>query len=386
MRYGSTSSDADRATLTTLARRAGIAAETSSRSGSSTAWSSPTPRRRSSAGGLSGRPPVEVPEPGRGLRRRRLGRSDRSPVRRVDRERGRRRRPGRLPCPDPQHRVMSRWRARCRSADTEPSSGAGPSGRDGAFFEAERPRLTGLAYRMLGSMADAEDVVSEAWMRFDAADRSVIESAGGVVDDGHVEAGDRPAPGPASSTRGLRRSVAPRTDLHPRRARPARSGRPDAVARSRRTGRDGRSRSRSGSWWCSIASVRSSAPCSCSTTCSVSRSRRSRGWSVGPRRTAARSRPGPVAVSARSGSSAREADADVLVDLVCALAGGDEAEVIGCSHQTWFSPATAERTVERRGVRSSVPTESHDSWRTSPVGSRRTPRSASKRSTHRRRS
>jgi len=60
--------------------------------------------------------------------------------------------------------------------DAEPSSGAGPSGRDGAFFEAERPRLTGLAYRMLGSVADAEDVVSEAWMRFDAADRSVIES------------------------------------------------------------------------------------------------------------------------------------------------------------------------------------------------------------------
>src|SRR6478752_3721418 len=43
-------------------------------------------------------------------------------------------------------------------------------------FEAERPRLNGLAYRMLGSLADAEDVVSEAWFRFDAADHTAIDS------------------------------------------------------------------------------------------------------------------------------------------------------------------------------------------------------------------
>lgn len=42
-------------------------------------------------------------------------------------------------------------------------------------FEAERRRLTGLAYRMLGSLADAEDVVSDAWIRFDAADPGSIE-------------------------------------------------------------------------------------------------------------------------------------------------------------------------------------------------------------------
>jgi RNA polymerase sigma-70 factor (ECF subfamily) len=33
-------------------------------------------------------------------------------------------------------------------------------------FEAERARLQALAYRMLGSMADAEDVVQEAWLRW----------------------------------------------------------------------------------------------------------------------------------------------------------------------------------------------------------------------------
>lgn len=33
-------------------------------------------------------------------------------------------------------------------------------------FEAERARLVGLAYRMLGSLSDAEDVVQEAWLRW----------------------------------------------------------------------------------------------------------------------------------------------------------------------------------------------------------------------------
>ena len=33
-------------------------------------------------------------------------------------------------------------------------------------FDGERARLRGLAYRMLGSMADADDVVQEAWLRW----------------------------------------------------------------------------------------------------------------------------------------------------------------------------------------------------------------------------
>jgi RNA polymerase sigma-70 factor, ECF subfamily len=42
-------------------------------------------------------------------------------------------------------------------------------------FEAERARLAGLAYRLTGSIADAEDVVQETWVRWQLADRSAIE-------------------------------------------------------------------------------------------------------------------------------------------------------------------------------------------------------------------
>ena len=44
-------------------------------------------------------------------------------------------------------------------------------------FEGERPRLLGLAYRMLGSVSDADDVVQEAWLRWQRADRSALRSA-----------------------------------------------------------------------------------------------------------------------------------------------------------------------------------------------------------------
>jgi RNA polymerase sigma-70 factor (ECF subfamily) len=42
-------------------------------------------------------------------------------------------------------------------------------------FEAHRPMLIGLAYRLLGSMWDAEDVVQEAWLRWSGADRSDVQ-------------------------------------------------------------------------------------------------------------------------------------------------------------------------------------------------------------------
>lgn len=44
-----------------------------------------------------------------------------------------------------------------------------------ADFEQERPRLEGLAYRITGSRVTAEDVVQDAWLRWERADRSGID-------------------------------------------------------------------------------------------------------------------------------------------------------------------------------------------------------------------
>ncbi|MER5203284.1 RNA polymerase sigma-70 factor [Streptomyces sp. NPDC002825] len=42
------------------------------------------------------------------------------------------------------------------------------------LFEEHRPMLLGVAYRMLGRTADAEDVVQEAWLRWTASDRDAV--------------------------------------------------------------------------------------------------------------------------------------------------------------------------------------------------------------------
>lgn len=44
-------------------------------------------------------------------------------------------------------------------------------------FDILRPRLEGIAYRMLGSRAEAEDVVQDAWLRWHEAPQSTLDSA-----------------------------------------------------------------------------------------------------------------------------------------------------------------------------------------------------------------
>lgn len=43
-------------------------------------------------------------------------------------------------------------------------------------FEAERPHLRGVAYRMLGSVSEADDAVQEAWIRLSRSDTAEIEN------------------------------------------------------------------------------------------------------------------------------------------------------------------------------------------------------------------
>jgi RNA polymerase sigma-70 factor, ECF subfamily len=48
-------------------------------------------------------------------------------------------------------------------------------------FEEHRPVLLGVAYRMLGRVADAEDVVQEAWLRWSGADRGQVREPRGYL-------------------------------------------------------------------------------------------------------------------------------------------------------------------------------------------------------------
>ena len=48
-------------------------------------------------------------------------------------------------------------------------------------FEDHRSLLTGVAYRMLGRVADAEDVVQEAWLRWSGADREAVREPRGYL-------------------------------------------------------------------------------------------------------------------------------------------------------------------------------------------------------------
>src|ERR671924_518094 len=46
-------------------------------------------------------------------------------------------------------------------------------------FEADRTHLRAVAYRMLGSLSEADDAVQEAWLRLSRSDADDIENLGG---------------------------------------------------------------------------------------------------------------------------------------------------------------------------------------------------------------
>ncbi|MFJ3790695.1 RNA polymerase sigma factor SigJ [Kitasatospora sp. NPDC090091] len=55
----------------------------------------------------------------------------------------------------------------------------GPADVRTGLFEEHRPHLRAVAYRMLGSLSEAEDAVQEAWLRYDRTDTSEVENLGG---------------------------------------------------------------------------------------------------------------------------------------------------------------------------------------------------------------
>src|SRR5690606_24103156 len=50
---------------------------------------------------------------------------------------------------------------------------------DADVFEALRPRLVRIAYRMIGSHTEAEDIVQEAWLRWNRAARDAVREPEG---------------------------------------------------------------------------------------------------------------------------------------------------------------------------------------------------------------
>ena len=53
----------------------------------------------------------------------------------------------------------------------------GVSEADAALFQTTRPRLFGIAYRVLGGASEADDVVQETWIRWQGTDRSKVRDA-----------------------------------------------------------------------------------------------------------------------------------------------------------------------------------------------------------------
>src|SRR4029078_715745 len=108
-------------------------------------------------------------------------------------------------------------------------------------FEEHRTHLRAVAYRMLGSLADADDVVQDAWLRASRADTSDVQNLGGWLttvvarlwlDRPPVRASRRPARGCASPAPGAPRHGARSRSTSPSRTRSSRA--PTASTRSRR--------------------------------------------------------------------------------------------------------------------------------------------------------
>ena len=76
-------------------------------------------------------------------------------------------------------------------------------------FEEHREHLRAVAYRLLGSMSDADDAVQDTWLRLTGTDASDVENIGGRVQgaDGASEWRKAPLPRLVAGCR-VRRALA----------------------------------------------------------------------------------------------------------------------------------------------------------------------------------
>ena len=110
-------------------------------------------------------------------------------------------------------------------------------------FEANRTHLRAVAYRMLGSLSEADDAVQEAWLRLSRSDTSGVENLRRLADDGRRAGVPRHAALAQVAARGAAGPARARADREPRgRSRPrargaaGRLGRPRAARGARDAG------------------------------------------------------------------------------------------------------------------------------------------------------
>ena len=73
--------------------------------------------------------------------------------------------------------VETRWHDERDEDDMDPAE----ADRALSVFDDCRPRLFGIAYRMLGSVVEAEDIVQDAWLRWQQTDRSAVRNPHGFL-------------------------------------------------------------------------------------------------------------------------------------------------------------------------------------------------------------
>src|ERR687896_249833 len=76
-------------------------------------------------------------------------------------------------------------------------------------FEEHRSHLRAVAYRMLGSLSEADDALQEAWLRLSRSDTSNVENLGGWLPGRRETAREPRAPPGAGIGPGSRRRSPP---------------------------------------------------------------------------------------------------------------------------------------------------------------------------------